>query len=95
MNSNQDQAGTTAACLLRDGADLSNVEVVALQPQPADYREALAIANIEAQRRLGISMLLSWYDKDRDVESPHTPANAMRTARFRDMWTTRSHAVPH
>ena len=75
MNSNQDQAGTTATCLLHDGADLSNVKVVALhpQPRPADYRETMAIANSEAQRRFGNGTLLSWYDKDRDFESPqHT-----------------------
>ena len=51
---------------------MSAVEVVALQPKPspADYREAMALANGEAAARLEDFMLLSWYDRDRDFESP-------------------------
>ncbi|MBE9515445.1 MAG: AF1514 family protein [Proteobacteria bacterium] len=37
---------------------------------PADYREAMALADDEAKKQLGDSMLLSWYDRDRDFESP-------------------------
>lgn len=36
----------------------------------ADYREAMARADAIAVERLGDSMLLSWYDRDRDFESP-------------------------
>jgi hypothetical protein len=46
---------------------------VTLAPQPplADYCSAMALANREAERRLGPNyMLLSWYDRDRDFESP-------------------------
>ncbi len=46
---------------------------MALTPQPplVDYRSAMALANDEAQQRLGPNyMLLSWYDRDRDFESP-------------------------
>ena len=50
------------------------MHTVRLQPRPAlsDYRAALALAlaNAEARERLGDAMLLSWYDRDRDSESP-------------------------
>ncbi len=36
----------------------------------ADYFAAMKLANREAERRLGDHMLLSWYDRDRDFESP-------------------------
>ena len=51
------------------------VTVVELAPDPPlkDYREAMELADSEADRRLGEHMLLSWYDRDRDFESPqHT-----------------------
>lgn len=46
--------------------------MVELDPQPplADYLEAMRLANSEAATRLGEHMLLSWYDRDRDFESP-------------------------
>ena len=52
--------------------DESGVERVALAPPHplADYREALALAGAEAEARLEDCMLLSWYDRDRDFESP-------------------------
>jgi len=48
---------------------------VFMNPDPilADYRAAMALADREARSRLGDCMLLSWYDRDRDFESPqHT-----------------------
>ena len=36
----------------------------------ADYRAAMKLADAEADTRLGSHMLLSWYDRDRDFESP-------------------------
>ncbi len=58
--------------LQQSGADLSTVQLVELMPEPAptDYKAATIIANNEAQRHLGEFMLLSWYDRDRDFESP-------------------------
>jgi len=55
-----------------------NVDVMALlqksrtDPQSplSDYMEAMVLANREADDRLGVHMLLSWYDRDRDFESP-------------------------
>ncbi len=48
------------------------VEIVKVQPEPspADYLEAMRIANRLADEKLGQHMLLSWYDRDRDFESP-------------------------
>ncbi len=58
--------------LQQAGVDLSSVQVVEIMPTPApaDYQAAMAIANNKAQQQLGETMLLSWYDRDRDFESP-------------------------
>jgi hypothetical protein len=47
------------------------VEIVNLHPEPppADYLQAMAIANSLADEKLHEHMLLSWYDRDRDFES--------------------------
>ena len=60
------------ACPIPSPADLSNLVVVELEPDEGvpDYRAAMGIANIEAETRIGQYMLLSWYDRDRDFESP-------------------------
>jgi hypothetical protein len=59
-------------CELRREPDLRGVTVVALTPATplADYRAAMTLADVEAGQRLGEFMLLSWYDRDRDFESP-------------------------
>ena len=61
-----------SSCLRRTSPDYSGVTVVELDsPQPLkDYLEAMNLANAEASSRLGRHMLLSWYDRDRDFESP-------------------------
>ncbi len=58
--------------LQKAGVDLSSVQVVEIMPipPPVDYQAAMIIANNEAQQQLGEMMLLSWYDRDRDFESP-------------------------
>ncbi|MBZ0093456.1 MAG: AF1514 family protein [Sulfuricellaceae bacterium] len=63
---------TKPVCALRASADLSGVTVAKLDPRPPlqDYLEAMRLANAEAGVRLGEHMLLSWYDRDRDFESP-------------------------
>lgn len=52
--------------------DLSRIEVVALRPgkRVEDYREAVILAREEAEKRFADYMLVSWYDRDRDFESP-------------------------
>ncbi|MEW7979876.1 MAG: AF1514 family protein [Candidatus Sedimenticola endophacoides] len=70
----QETPPRTPRCRLPDAPDYRGVEIVRLAPvpTPADYLAAMALANAEADRRLGegCHMLLSWYDRDRDFESP-------------------------
>ena len=55
--------------------ELSRVEEVSLNSGNGieDFQEALALAREEAGQRFAEYMLVSWYDRDRDFESPpHT-----------------------
>ncbi len=65
-------SGEAAQCPLRTPPDFSRVDAVKLSPghPPADYLAAMRLADAEAAARLGAHMLLSWYDRDRDFESP-------------------------
>ncbi len=67
-----DEQTSGMACPLPEPADLSEIDLILLDPEPplADYRQAMALAGREAQQHLGENMLLSWYDRDRDFESP-------------------------
>lgn len=53
-------------------ADLPGVTTVNLNPESkvADYQEAMELANSEAAKRFEEYMLMSWYDRDRNFESP-------------------------
>lgn len=55
-----------------EGPDFSNVETLELSPEisPLDYLEAMKIADRVAHEKFEDYMLLSWYDRDRDFESP-------------------------
>lgn len=55
-----------------EGPDFSKVKTIMLSPatSPSDYLEAMKIANSTADSELEDHMLLSWYDRDRDFESP-------------------------
>jgi len=59
-------------CPVPAAGDFSGLTEIRLAPEPppANLEEALALANAEAARRLAEPMLLSWYDRDRDFESP-------------------------
>ena len=48
------------------------MNIVQLEPDPIcpDYQDALKRADDAASRHLGEHMLLSWYGRDRDFESP-------------------------
>jgi len=63
---------TGLTCEIRSEVDMSGITQLALTPTSplSDYRAAMVLANQEAARRLGGYMLLSWYDRDRDFESP-------------------------
>ena len=52
--------------------DYTGVRIVELAPQPVleDYLQAMQIANAQAEKIFGEFMLLAWYDRDRDFESP-------------------------
>jgi hypothetical protein len=52
--------------------DYTGVTIVELSPEPVldDYLQAMQLANEEAERLVGDNMLLAWYDRDRDFESP-------------------------
>jgi hypothetical protein len=62
----------TSVCNIPAEADYTGVDIVTLQTQAPlqNYLQAMELANAEAARRLGDCMLLSWYDRDRDFESP-------------------------
>ncbi|MEN8134139.1 MAG: AF1514 family protein [Thermodesulfobacteriota bacterium] len=52
--------------------DVAQLENVSLQPEngSSNFQEAMALANSEADRRYEDYMLISWYDQDRNFESP-------------------------
>ncbi len=59
-------------CNMPQEPDYAGVNIVELSPEHvlSDYMQAMAVANEEAERLIGENMLLAWYDKDRDFESP-------------------------
>lgn len=59
-------------CNMPQQPDYTGVTIVNLSPQPVmqDYLQAMQLANEEAEKMLGENMLLAWYDRDRDFESP-------------------------
>ena len=67
-----EQKGDELQCLVPSAPDLSHLTIVELSQEPAiaDYRQAMRLANNIAAERFGEYMLLSWYDRDRDFESP-------------------------
>jgi hypothetical protein len=66
------QEHTPPSCPLPTPPDETALLVLEMRPPSpiADYREAMAIANDAAGRELGEAMLIAWYDRDRDFESP-------------------------
>ena len=61
----------TKQCSIKP-TDYTGVEIVNLSPPDgiADYNAAVDLAKREAEKRFEEYMLLSWYDRDRDFESP-------------------------
>ena len=59
-------------CDLSPSPDAPGVQIIELFPDPvlADYLQAMRLADLTAEEILGDYMLLSWYDRDRDFESP-------------------------
>jgi len=55
--------------------DLPQVQVVNIAPEKgvSEFQQAMTLARSEAEARFAEYMLVSWYDRDRDFESPpHT-----------------------
>jgi hypothetical protein len=61
---------------------MAAIEIIELSPNPPlqDYLQAIQLANAQAQRLLGEHMLLSWYDRDRDFESPQHASECHQAA---------------
>jgi hypothetical protein len=61
-----------SACPVPQAPDMAQITQVELRPDPPlkDYLEAMQLASREAEARLEQPMLISWYDRDRDFESP-------------------------
>ena len=59
-------------CNMPQEPDYSEVTVLELSPEPElnDYLQAMQLANSEAEKCIGENMLLAWYDRDRNFESP-------------------------
>jgi hypothetical protein len=53
-------------------ADDAALVVIDINPPQSvsDYRAAMNLADSVAEKHLGEAMLLAWYDRDRDFESP-------------------------
>jgi hypothetical protein len=59
------------SCLIKAPGQ-PEIEVVSLHPENriSDYLQAMELAKVEALKRFDDYMLISWYDRDRDFESP-------------------------
>ena len=59
-------------CDIPAGADETGIEMIAIDPESklGDYQQAMKLADQLAEEKFGEFMLLSWYDRDRDFESP-------------------------
>ena len=68
VNTHADQVGSQVE------PEVAEILTVELQPEQkvVDYLRAKQLADGEAAKRLGEYMLMSWYDRDRDFESPHS-----------------------
>lgn len=58
--------------LIHAGADLSGIKIIEYIPDSlvSDYQIAMKLADKEALKQLHETIFLSWYDHDRDFESP-------------------------
>ncbi len=59
-------------CNLPTEPDYSGVTIIEpkLEQPIEDYQQAMKLADQEAEKLYGDYMLLAWYDRDRDFESP-------------------------
>ncbi|RDH86998.1 MAG: hypothetical protein DIZ78_05745 [endosymbiont of Escarpia spicata] len=66
------QSGLDLSCPVSGPADMSGIHVIEfITEKPLkDYLEAMRVADSLAGKRYSDYMLISWYDRDRDFESP-------------------------
>ena len=71
MKQSDDKTAKKASCHVSQDkvSGLTLLEITGSKPL-ADYREAIELANRISRERFGEVMMLSWYDRDRDFESP-------------------------
>ena len=79
-------------CPVPEPPDWTGIERLALAPDPplADYRAAMTLAGARAAQRLAEPMLIAWYDRDRDFESPQHASECHQGGPSPAMWTTAS-----
>lgn len=78
----RDPVPASASCPIPCAPDMSAVRVLELSPDPPleNYLQAMRLANAHAEGLLGENMLLSWYDRDRDFESPQHASECHQAA---------------
>ncbi|RDH89080.1 MAG: hypothetical protein DIZ77_06590 [endosymbiont of Seepiophila jonesi] len=66
------QSGLDLSCPVPGSPDMSGIHVVEfISEKPLkDYLEAMRVADSLAGKQFSDYMLISWYDRDRDFESP-------------------------
>lgn len=71
MKQSSDNTEKKASCHVHqdEASGLTLLDIATPKPL-ADYREAIELANRITRERFGEVMMLSWYDRDRDFESP-------------------------
>ena len=74
---NTSSATSPSVCLVPD-TDASGVTLVELTPETPinEFNEAMELAKNEARDHMDEFMLMSWFDRDRNIESP---ANSTET----------------
>jgi len=53
---------------------------------PVDFAEAIKLAQATADEFIGSNMLLSWYDRERDLESPAHVSECHEGCPIRGFW---------
>lgn len=51
-----------------------------------DFNAAMRLARDTADRELGVNMLLSWYDRERDLESPRGASECHEGCPVKGYW---------
>ena len=65
---------------LPEPTEISELDLILLEPAPplGDFEQARSLAQQQADQALGENRLLSWYDRDRDTESPQPASGSFQ-----------------